>query len=124
MAGKLTLELVDSQLKSANIRVRVCTVSGKNTLFLRATLPPRPGSDRGDTPYQQRIALGAYNTDAGLRYAKAEALRLAGLLDSHQFNWESYLPQQEDEPSPEQQSCLDWVKNLRKNSGRGAIACP
>lgn len=114
MAGKLTLELVNSQLKSANIRVRVCTVSGKNTLFLRATLPPRPGSDRGDTPYQQRIALGAYNTDAGLRYAKAEALRLAGLLDSHQFNWESYLPQQEDEPSPEQQSCLDWVKKFEE----------
>ena len=107
--AKLTIESINAQLKAAKIRVKINTLPGKNTLFLRATLPPKPGCNR-DSPYQQRIALGVYNNDVGLRYAKGEAIKLAGLLDTYQFSWETYKPELSKQPS--RKTCKDWIQEF------------
>ena len=114
---KLTIESINAQLKAANVRVRISKISGdRSTLTLRATLPPKPGSDR-DKPYQQRISLNTYDTESGLKYAKAEALKLAGLLDSHQFDWKSYKPELfQDKPEKiVGKPCREWIKNFEQD---------
>ncbi|MEH2156484.1 hypothetical protein [Nostoc sp.] len=67
---KLTIEVINDRLKKALIGVRV--EARGDRLSLRATLPPKPGSNK-TKPYQQYLALGICANPAGLQRAEAEA---------------------------------------------------
>ncbi|MEH2270409.1 MAG: hypothetical protein V7K68_18660 [Nostoc sp.] len=67
---KLTIEVINDRLKNALIGVRV--EARGDRLLLRATLPPKPGSNK-TKPHQQYLALGIYANPAGLQRAEAEA---------------------------------------------------
>lgn len=102
---KLTLEVVNQRLKAAKIGVKV--EARGDRLSLRATLPPKPGSNK-TKPYQQYIALGIYNNPAGLQRAEAEAKIVGGLLARSEFDWNRYL-------TPEQELGIgDWESWINK----------
>jgi integrase len=83
------LKQLNDRLKAACVGVAV-EVQG-DRVRLRATLPPKPGSDKL-TAYQQRISLGYHANPAGLAMAEKEARKVGALLDCKQFSWEPYLP--------------------------------
>ncbi|WP_293355174.1 MULTISPECIES: site-specific recombinase [unclassified Microcoleus] len=67
----------------------VAIVQKCDRLYLQATLPPRPASDKA-LPYQQQIALGVHANPAGISLAEKEARRLGFLIDSKSFDWGLY----------------------------------
>ncbi|WP_293341248.1 site-specific recombinase [Microcoleus sp. CAWBG58] len=82
------------RLNQANGRLRlaktgVAIVQKCDRLYLQATLPPRPASDK-TLPYQQQIALGVHANPAGVSLAEKEARKLGFLLDSKSFDWSLY----------------------------------
>ncbi|MBW4683480.1 MAG: site-specific integrase [Microcoleus vaginatus WJT46-NPBG5] len=79
------LSEVNAELKAARIAV-VVRVRG-DRLSLPGTFPPKPGSQK-IAPHQQDLALSIYANPAGFRRAKAEALRVGGLLACKEFRWE------------------------------------
>jgi integrase len=85
---KLTIEVINYRLRAAKIGVRV--EARGDRLSLRATLPPKPGSNK-TKPYQQYLALGIYANPAGLQRADAEAKIVGGLLARGEFDWSRYL---------------------------------
>ncbi len=75
IAGRI--EQANGRLKAANVGVAI-EQSG-NRLYLRATLPPKPGATRHE-PYQQRISLSSQGIRAnpiGIKEAEAEARKAA-----------------------------------------------
>lgn len=85
---------IEGKLSQANGRL----VSGKvgvkievkgSRLYLRATLPPKPDSEKTHY-YQQRIALGFHANPAGVSLAEAEARKVGVLIDSKEFSWNPY----------------------------------
>ncbi len=87
MKGQLTLEAINERLKSARVGV---TVRQKgNRLYLRATLPPKPGSTR-NVAHQQDVSLKIYANPAGLERAEAEARKLGAALACKEFDWGVY----------------------------------
>ncbi|AFY54409.1 hypothetical protein Riv7116_1868 [Rivularia sp. PCC 7116] len=99
------LKEINQRLKDACMGVRV--EQQGNTLFLRATLPPKPNSNKSK-PCQQRIALGIRANKKGIKRAEGEAYKLAGLLSCKEFKWEVYL--QSDPDSPPVRYVADLVK--------------
>ncbi|MGJ3253839.1 MAG: site-specific integrase [Elainellaceae cyanobacterium] len=86
----------NGRLKSSLVRVRIEQIGHK--LYLKATLPPRPGSTT-QTPHQQRIALGIGAHPKGLSMAEKEARIVGSLLEAGKFEWMPYLFRQgRDEP--------------------------
>lgn len=86
---------LDAQLVTVNTRLKVAQMGLQierrgNTLALRGTLPPRPGSDRL-RPHQQRIPLKLPATKAGLKQAEQEAKLVAARLIEQTFDWRVYL---------------------------------
>ncbi|MGV0028681.1 hypothetical protein [Phormidesmis priestleyi] len=98
----------NGRLKAANIRVRVERLGSK--LYLKATLPPRPDSDRVKS-HQQRIALGVNATPAGLKRAEEESRIVATLIDRQQFDWTLYVKK----PHTETETIADWVKRFEQD---------
>ncbi|MEE3716260.1 hypothetical protein V2H45_05830 [Tumidithrix elongata RA019] len=95
--------MIEGKIAQANGRLKVANVGVRieqkgNHLYLRATLPPKPDSDRIDA-YQQRIALGIYASGAGLSAAEAEARKIGALLACKEFNWSPYLKINTDVPT-------------------------
>ena len=80
---------INARLKAAKTGVAVCLRGDK--LSLRATLPPRPGSDH-TKPCQQYIALGVYASPEGLKNAEAKAKRVGADLVLDKFDWSEYSP--------------------------------
>ncbi len=78
----------NGRLKSAKVGVRIEMIGDR--LYLRATLPPKPDSNKTD-PYQQRIALGIRANAVGVKEAEAEARKVGALLDCKEFDWKNYL---------------------------------
>ncbi|MFN6559975.1 MAG: integrase [Nostoc sp. ChiSLP01] len=64
-----------------------------DTLSLRATLPPRPNSNKTQ-PHQQDVALGMYANPAGLKAAEDKAIELAAAIvrwkSGQNFFWENW----------------------------------
>lgn len=93
-------EKLEERLKQANARLKAARIGvavfrkGKR-LYLRATLPPKPGVDR-DRPYQQDVSLGIYASDEGIKRAEIEAKVLGSQLAKGTFTWSEWLrgPQQ------------------------------
>jgi integrase len=92
-------------VRAANVGVAI-EQSG-NRLYLRATLPPKPGATRHE-PYQQRISLSSQGIRAnpiGIKEAEAEARKVGALLARREFDWQPYL-------KSDSQLCLtiaDWL---------------
>jgi integrase len=83
------LRVVNGRLKAA--RLGLALERRGETLVLRGTLPPRPGSDR-QRPYQQRIPLNLPATKTGLKQGEKEAKVIAARLIEKTFDWRLYLP--------------------------------
>lgn len=79
---------VNARLKAAQLGVQI--ERRGQTLSLRGTLPPRPGSDRYQ-PYQQRIPLKLPAHKQGLKQAEQEAKVVAARLIEQTFDWHPYL---------------------------------
>lgn len=87
------LDAINRRLKAAKMRVQV-QLRG-DSLYLSATLPPKPGSGK-TKPYQQRIALGIKASAEGFKQAELAAKELDVQLTKGLFKWE-----QPQEPSKE-----------------------
>lgn len=94
----------NGRLKAANVGVQIERLNQR--LYLRATFPPRPSSDR-ITPYQQRLALGIHANPYGVSQAEKEARKVGALLDCKQFDWTPYL--RSDEPSMSVGTVGYWI---------------
>jgi len=102
---KLTVKSLNQQLKGALCRVRVEQINNK--LYLRGTLPPKPG--KGTNWYQQRIPLGCNATSVGLKRARTLAFAASANLDQNRFDWADWV----NEPSPER-SVADAVQAFER----------
>ncbi|MFP4254248.1 MAG: site-specific integrase [Halothece sp.] len=98
----------NGRLKTANCGVKI--EKQGNTLFLRATLPPKPDSEK-IRPYQQRIRLGVYANPKGVQSAEKEALKVGGLLAFKDFTWQPYLKQS----SQQEKTIADWIKEFEQD---------
>ncbi|MEH1821497.1 MAG: integrase [Nostoc sp.] len=106
---KLTIEVINDRLKKALIGVRV--EARGDRLSLRATLPPKPGSNK-IKPYQQYLALGIYANPAGLQRAEAEAKIVGGLLARGEFDWSRYFIDEQEKGIGE---WAEWIEKLRSD---------
>ncbi|KPQ34594.1 MAG: Phage integrase family [Phormidesmis priestleyi Ana] len=82
------IEQINAQLRDRKTGVTIGQRGGK--LYLRATLPPKPGSKKIKAS-QQRISLKLPANPAGLRKAEKEARLMGELLASGEFNWARYV---------------------------------
>lgn len=105
--GKLTVEAVNERLRLARVGVFI-EQKGKR-LYLRATLPPKPGA-KNTKPHQQYISLQIYANPAGLERAEAEARKIGALLACKEFDWVPYLRR----TSKDVVTCKDWVEKFKK----------
>jgi hypothetical protein len=78
----------NGRLKASKVGVAIEQIGDR--LALRATLPPKPNSDR-IVAYQQRIFLGFRPNPTGLKLAESEARKIRALIDCKEFNWLPYL---------------------------------
>lgn len=85
------LRLANHRLKSGRIGVSIQLRN--NRLYLRATLPPKPGSSHKKA-HQQEISLSIYANAEGIKQAEAEAKKIGALLACREFSWEHYLKEQ------------------------------
>jgi len=76
----------NGRLKANNYRVSIQKIG--RILYLRATLPPKPQSNKVDW-HQQRISIAPANTD-GVKLAEREAKRLRFQLGDGCFDWSDY----------------------------------
>lgn len=106
IAGRI--EQANGRLKAANVGV-VIELHGTR-LYLRAMLPPKPGTTK--QPSQQRISLsnqGIRANPIGIKEAEAEARKVGALLARREFSWEAYLKPQD---KPSLITVGDWVKRF------------
>jgi integrase len=90
-----TATTIDGRIAQANGRLKASKVGAAiarigDRLAIRATFPPKPGSDK-DHAYQQRIFLGYHANPTGIKLAEAEARKIGALLDCGDFEWGPYL---------------------------------
>lgn len=100
------IDQANKRLKAANVGVSI-RVQG-DRLCLRATLPPKPNSDKTSS-FQQTISLGVRNTPAGLQYAEREARKIGALLDCKEFSWKPYVKP----AKPPAEKVSDWVERFK-----------
>lgn len=99
----------NSRLENARMGVRIYQV--RNRLYLRATLPPKPESNKVK-PHQQWISLGVYANKEGIKRAEAEAYKLGGAIACKEFHWEAYLKVSGgDSPAS---YVRDWIDKFEK----------
>ncbi|NJL41951.1 MAG: site-specific recombinase [Leptolyngbyaceae cyanobacterium SM1_4_3] len=83
-----SLDAVNQRLKAAKTKVSI--KQRGETLSMRATLPPKPGSDRPN-PHRQVIALHLPASENGFKRAEQEARLLGARLSAKEFDWSFYL---------------------------------
>jgi integrase len=98
----------NGRLKSA--RVGISIEQKGNRLYLRGTLPPRPGSTQKQA-YQQRLSLGIHANPSGVKLAEAEARKVGALLDCKQFDWQPYTKIATVAP----QKVSEWIEQFEIN---------
>lgn len=86
--------MIDGKISQANGRLSLGKIGVTierigDRLYLRATLPPRPGASRSE-PHQQRLALGIWANPAGVSQAEKLARRISADLACGTFDWELY----------------------------------
>jgi integrase len=82
------LEQANKRLREQNIGVTL-NQRGRR-LYLRATLPPKPGSNKTNW-HQQEIALGFYANSLAIKQAEASARKVGALIVLKEFDWSPYL---------------------------------
>ena len=108
----------EEMLTEANTRLKagrtgVAIAAKRNTLYLRAKLPPKPNSSKADWSHQW-LALGAVRfTVAGIKRAEAEALRLSAAIALQQFRWPDWLPKAS--PTVKAKGVADWVADYERD---------
>lgn len=107
---KNSLELINTRLKAAKMGVAV--VQRGDRLSLRATLPPRPGSE-STKPVQQYLTLGVYANPAGLKVAEEKAKELAVDITRWKgiakFDWDKWLLT--EKPG---NTCKHWIEAFKE----------
>lgn len=88
----------------------ICRLSQR--LYLRATLPPKPGSHHSKC-HQQYLSLGTYANPAALKNAEKEALKVGGLLACREFSWNPYLKSHPLAPEPQRVS--EWAEEFERD---------
>lgn len=99
------IQAVNANLKADGVR---CTIEQrKDSLFVRAVLPPKPGR-KDPKRRQQRIPLGCKATIAGLTMAERKARTIYSHLQIGRFDWRDWI---ETPAQPgEQRKVADWIK--------------
>ncbi len=106
------MKRIDRDIKRANETLKLGKVRCRierdgNTLRLRATLPPKPGSGKVRA-YQQRVVLGVGANPEGLQTAIAYAREVGLAIDRKTFTWDEYL-----DPAPE--SVEEWAERIERD---------
>jgi integrase len=113
--GKITAEelaLVDRRIAEINSRLAKVTVRRKgHALYLRATLPPKPGSPRQGAT-RADIALKLSAQLKCLQQAEAEAKVLDGLVIQKRFDWALY---RKGGAAPTARSIGVWVREFERH---------
>lgn len=104
-----TLEAVNQRLRAGQHKATI--VKRGNTLWIQATLPPKPGDD-WPKPYQQKLSLGLPANEDGFRKAELEAKLLGASLIAGKFDWSRYL---KPEKLPENKPAQIWVAELKRH---------
>lgn len=107
MDDKYSLSAVNGRLKDGGGKATLI-VRG-STIWVLATFPPKPGSDR-DRPYQQKFTLNLPATDDGFKRAEREARIIGSELAIGQFKWGKYIAV---EKLPENKPCAQWIKEFK-----------
>jgi len=102
------IQAANQRLKQAKLGVLI--ERRHESLCLRATLPPKPGTNR--PPSQQRISLRPCKASpAGVKHAETQAKILAGELLEGTFDWSEWL----SDRSSGQEVIGDWVQKFETN---------
>lgn len=99
----------NGRLKAANVGISI-ELDG-SSLYLRGTLPPKPGT-KNSQPYQQRVSLkrlGIRANPAGIAEAEKEARKISALVARKEFDWQPYLY----EKSPESISVSEYIEQYK-----------
>ncbi|MBD2095885.1 site-specific integrase [Trichocoleus sp. FACHB-591] len=97
------LQQLNQKLRQGNIRVSV--VRKGNSLYARATLPPKTNAKKPQ-PHQQDVTLGLKANPQGLRRAEAIAKKIGAALELKEFQWDDYC-----QPSPQEmvpKTAIEW----------------
>lgn len=100
--SKSRIAQANGRLKAGKIPVLIQQIGNK--LYLQATLPPKPDSEK-TSRHQQRIALGIPANPAGVSLAENEARKVGGLLAVGEFDWQPYVKNRIQQP----ETIGDWV---------------
>lgn len=105
------LNQANGRLKAAKTGVTI--LQRGDRLYLRAILPPRPGSSKM-APCQQQIALGIHANPLGISLAEKEARKVGYLRDARTFDWALYgnIKQQSE-------SIADWIQKFEETKRPG-----
>jgi len=101
------LKQTNGRLRAARVGVSIEAIG--NRLYLRATLPARPGVAKRE-PYQQRLALHYHANVAGLQLAEKEARKVGALVDCSQFDWAEYATS-----SIKSETVADWLTRYEQD---------
>ena len=99
-------EIVNQKLKAAGVRLRVVVLNHK--LYLRGTLPPRPGSTENQ-PKQTYLALGFDATSYGYKMAQSKALEVWAALGQNRFSWNDYID------TADRETVGAWIERYKKH---------
>jgi integrase len=107
---------LEKKLQAAQTRLRegkvgVSIQARGHRLYLRATLPPKPGSGKQHW-HQQTISLGIYANSVGIEVAEAQAKKIGGLIALGQFDWQPYIRRNSFITA---QTIGDWLEKYEKD---------
>ena len=100
------LETINQKLKAAGIKLKVVIQNRK--LYLRGTLPPRPGA-ASNTPKQTLLALKLDATPYGYKMAQSKAYEVWAALGQNRFFWDDYID------TSDWQTCAAWIERYKKH---------
>ncbi|MBD0269227.1 MAG: integrase, partial [Cyanobacteria bacterium Co-bin8] len=108
--------MIDERIAQANKRLKAARVGVSierrgGTLWLRGTLPPKPGSGKTE-PFRQKHALGVKASPAGLQHAEGQARLMGAELQLGKFDWSNWL---ETQPQVETGTVGDWIANYEQD---------
>ncbi|MBD2445952.1 hypothetical protein H6G76_02035 [Nostoc sp. FACHB-152] len=101
------IDEANSKLRAANTKVTIERRGSK--LWLRATLPPKPHTNKQQS-YQQKVSLGLNATPAGLQASVIKAKQMGLELESGKFSWSNWI-----ETPEEAQLISEWLKRFQED---------
>jgi integrase len=98
----------NGRLKLGKVGLRIEAKGDR--LYLRGTLPPRPGSSKPDA-HQQRLATGIHANPKGISEVERIARKIGALLDCGEFTWDDWMRTTKATPK----SIKDWIDLFEKD---------